>query len=232
MSAIPLKREVEYPSSDGKPMAETDTHRDEMVYLIEALRRWFRDAEDVYVSGNIFLYYVEGDPRSSVSPDVLVAKGIADAKEQHDIYRVWEEGSPPVWVMEVTSRKTRLEDLNKKKLLYQSLGVQEYFLFDPLGDYLEPPLQGYRLLSGRYEPILVEGDGSIVSEELGLMLTREPQGLRMVDPRTGKRLLRPIEETDAREAAERRAEQETAARRALEEELARLRAELERKGGG
>ena len=76
MSAIPLgrplkSREVEYPSSDGKPMAEIDLHRDEMIYVIEALQKHFRDAPDVYVSGNLLLYYVEGEPRYSISPDAL-----------------------------------------------------------------------------------------------------------------------------------------------------------------
>lgn len=73
MSAIPLRRplknrEVEYPSSDGKPMAESDLHRDEMFYVIQALQEHFRDAEDVYVSGNLLLYYVEGEPRFASLP--------------------------------------------------------------------------------------------------------------------------------------------------------------------
>lgn len=81
MAAIPLKREVEYPSSDGKPMAETDLHREEMMYVIGALGEHFRDKPDVYVSGNLLLYFVEGDPSRSVSPDALVTLGLPHAKE-------------------------------------------------------------------------------------------------------------------------------------------------------
>ena len=47
-------------------------------------------------------------------------------------------------VFEITSRGTRLEDLGTKRALYAMLGVREYFLYDPLGEYLQPPLQGYR----------------------------------------------------------------------------------------
>ena len=56
-------------------------------------------------------------------------------------------------IFEVTSSKTRKEDSVTKRDLYAKLGVLEYFLFDPLGDYLKPRLQGYRLEDDRYSPI-------------------------------------------------------------------------------
>jgi Uma2 family endonuclease len=228
MSAIPLgrplkSREVEYPSSDGKPMAETDLHRDEMIYVIEALQEHFRDVPDVYVSGNLLLYYVEGEPRYSISPDALVAKGLADAKSRRDIYKVWEEGRSPCFVMEVTSRSTRQEDLRKKKDLYRQLGVDEYFLFDPREEYLEPPLQGFRLVNGpggEYRPLPTREDGSLLSPVLGVLFRREGEGLRLVHARTGEPYLRASENVEARRQSEVRA-------RRLEEELARLRRELE-----
>jgi Uma2 family endonuclease len=219
MAAIPLKREVEYPSSDGKPMAETDLHREEMMYVIGALGAHFRAEPDVYVSGNLLLYFVEGDPTRSVSPDALVARGLSHAKELRDTYKVWEEGRTPSWVIEVTSKKTRLEDLNHKKNLYERLGVEEYFLFDPRAEYLDPPLQGFHLINGRYEPAAVEPDGSLVSRVLGLVFRREGERLRMSDARTGERLLR-------REEITRKPEDTLAD---LEAEVARLRAELERR---
>ena len=209
MSAFPLRKEVEYPSSDGKPMAETDVHRDEMVYVIEGLRSHFRDVPDVYVSGNILLYYVKGNPRSSVSPDGLVAKGLSHAKERRDVYKVWEEGRPPSWVIEVTSRSTRLEDLDRKKSLYQRLGIEEYFLYDPRSEYLDPPLQGYRLSGGRYQPISPEPDGSLVSQVLDMVLSWDESGLQLVDAQTGEALLSYSEQREAREL-------EAAARQAAE----------------
>ena len=53
--------EVEYPTSDGKPMAETDKHRALMMYLIYALTVYFRGRPDVYVSGNNLVFYQEGE---------------------------------------------------------------------------------------------------------------------------------------------------------------------------
>ncbi len=49
--------EIAYPESDGEPMAETDVHRDLMTdSLLHPLKEYFRHRDDVYVSGNLFLY--------------------------------------------------------------------------------------------------------------------------------------------------------------------------------
>lgn len=226
MAAIPLQREIHYPESDGKPMAESDVHRDVMVDLIHALKTRYSGEPDVYVAGNLLLYYVEGNPRASVSPDVLVTWGIP--KGRRKTYLLWKEGRAPGFVIEVTSDTTRNEDLRKKKDLYQQLEVEEYFLFDPLDDYLRPRLQGHRLVDGRYEPLPPSIDGSLLSRTTGLRLKPEGENLRLIDEATGERLLFVDEETATRKAAQEIAERETAARKALEEELARLRKELGR----
>lgn len=54
----------------------TEGLRDEMFDLIAALKDRFLEAADVYVAGNLFLYYVEGDRRAVVCPDVFLAKGV------------------------------------------------------------------------------------------------------------------------------------------------------------
>jgi len=128
-------------------MAETDAHRDWMVRIIELLKFFFL-GKWVYVSGNLLVYYVEGDPKKSVAPDVFVAKN-SDPRRRR-IFKIWEEGSGPVCVMEVTSKKTRRQDLAAKKELYARLQVAEYFLYDPLAEWLKPALQGYRLVNGDY----------------------------------------------------------------------------------
>jgi Uma2 family endonuclease len=226
MAAIPLQREVYYPESDGKPMAESDLHREVMTDLIHALKTRYAGEPNVYVAGNLLLYYVEGNPRKSVSPDVLVTWGIP--KGHRKTYLLWKEGRAPGFVIEVTSDTTRTEDLETKRDLYLRLGVEEYILFDPLGDYLHPRLQGHHLVLGRYQPIPLEADGSLLSRTTGLRLRVEGQNLRLIDEATGERLLFVEEETAARLAAEERVEQEIQARRALEEEIARLRQELGR----
>jgi Uma2 family endonuclease len=208
--------QVHYPETDGKPMAETDVHIDALIYLREALKDYFRDALQVYVAGTMLLYYEEGNPAACVAPDVFVVQGVA--KRERRTYRLWEEGQTPAVVFEITSWGTRLEDLGTKRALYAMLGVRESFLYDPLGEYLQPPLQGYRLQEGEYQRLLPGGAGELASQVLGLELRVEAGRLRVVDPATGERLLTPAEAQ--------------AARRAAEAELERLRAELARLRGG
>ncbi len=226
MAAIPLQREIYYPESDGKPMAETELHANVMFDLIHALQARYAGDMDVQVGGNLLFYYEEGNPRASVSPDVYVTRGIP--KGPRDTYLLWEEGLPPCFVIEVTSKSTASEDLRRKKALYEGLGIEEYFLFDPREEYLHPRLQGYWLVNGRYQPIPVEKDGSLRSRTTGLILRPEGTDLRLIDAATGERLLGHREETVARLAAEDRTRAVEERNRALEEEIARLRRELGR----
>lgn len=188
MAAIPLPREpeIEYPESDGKPMAESDVHLEVMLALIQGLRDHFSQIPDVYVAGNLLLYYEEGK-RSSVAPDVFVVRGVPNHKR--DTYLLWREGKAPCFVLEITSKSTRDEDLSKKKLVYARLGVEEYFLFDPRGEYLEPQLQGFRLSGGKYRLIAPAEDGSLVSRSLGMSFHPDGETLRPSDMATGRALL-------------------------------------------
>ncbi|MBI3970802.1 MAG: Uma2 family endonuclease, partial [Chloroflexi bacterium] len=192
--------EVEYPESDGKPMAETDAHARYMIDVRAMLENYFAGVPDVYVSGNLLLYYEEGEPRQSVAPDVFIVRGVP--KGQRRVYKLWEERRAPDWVLEVTSRSTRWEDVAFKKGLYQTLGVKEYFLYDPLGEYLDPPHQGFRLEAGVYRPIAPNAEGALVSEALGLELRLDDGRLRLYDARAGEWLLTPAEAEAARRQAE------------------------------
>ena len=228
---------IEYPCSDGQPMAETEVHGACMMYVTYALRRWFekRGQEDVYVGSNSFLYYEQGNPRAVVAPDVYVVLGAPG--HVRDTYLLWNEPKGPDFVLEVTSASTRGEDERRKREVYASLGVNEYFLYDPRGESLTPPLQGYRLRDGGYRPlpavtVLPSRGVAVQSEALGLEFRdeREARMVRLRDPATGQDLLTYRESEVAREeeaAANRvRLEQESAARRAAEGRAAEMEARL------
>ncbi len=106
-------REIEYPTTDGKPMAETDLHRREMTDIIQELEDFFADRPRVYVSGNLLLYYEEGNPRKHVAPDTLVALDVPK-EPNREYYLVWKEGKAPDFVAEITSKSTRREDQKTK----------------------------------------------------------------------------------------------------------------------
>jgi Uma2 family endonuclease len=213
--ATATRKKIDYPTSDGRPMAETDLHRDLMVELIQTLQTRYAEVPNVYVSGNLLVFYKKGDRRRHLSPDVFVVRGVA--KHRRDNYLIWEEGKGPEVVIELTSQSTRDEDIDDKYDLYASeLHVPEYFLFDPYGEYLQPSLRGYRLREGEYVSIRAVA-GRLPSKVLGLHLERHGTQLRLYDPKTGHRLPTPSE-TVAREIA---------ARQRAEAEAERLRRELE-----
>ncbi len=225
MNAIPLEQEIEYPTSDGKPMAESTLHREVISDTIAVLGRRYRDVPDVWVGGNLFLCYEKGNPRAAIAPDVLVVHGVK--KWPRPNYLLWEEGRPPSLVIEVTSRSTRREDLRDKRFCYEKLGIEEYFLFDPYEEYLHPPLQGFRLQDGRYQLIPLEPDGGLLSRTTGVLLRPEGNRLRLIDAASGELLPWPEEREErdakARAEAEARAAAAEARVKALEAELARLR---------
>lgn len=222
-------RPIDYPTSDGKPMAETDLHRQLMFDLIEILQARYDHDPDVYVSGDLLLFYEEGNKRRHVAPDVFVVFGVARRPRLN--YLLWAEGKGPDVVIEVTSKTTRREDQTKKRTLYQDvLRVPEYFQIDPTEDYLKPPFQGHRLINGRYEPIEVVDGGRLPSLTLGLLLERDGPRLLLIDPATGLRLRSRRERADDAEQQRIAAEQRRieAEQRNAEEHRQRIAAEERR----
>ena len=186
---------VVYPSSDGKPMAETSVHIAELIHCFLTLEDFFAADAAVCVAADMFLYYEEGNPSACVAPDLFIVKGVA--KHDRDSYKLWEEGAVPSFVLELTSASTAAEDQRKREL-YSRLGVGEYVLYDPRLEGRRRTarggaLTGYRRQEDRYEPLPVAAEGGLLSEQLGLRLVVEGGRLQCYDLSTGRRLLDPRE---------------------------------------
>lgn len=219
---------IDYPDSDGQPMAESDFQLRPLIYAVQSLRTYFQDRDDVYVSGNLFVYYEQGNPKAVVAPDVFVVIGAP--RHDRPSYKLWEEPKGPDFVLEITSKTTYTEDQGVKRGVYALLGVREYWQYDPTGDYLKPVLQGFQLVERNYWPLpnRSEPDGGLRmhSAVLGLELRVAESELRFHDPATGQKLHSHAEAEQARQQAEARAEREAAQRQALEARLAELEARL------
>jgi Uma2 family endonuclease len=228
MSAIVQPRVIRYPTTDHRPMAETDFHRDLMMATIQTLEHWFSANPKVYVSGNLLVYYVPGNKRKHVAPDVFVVFGVSKRKREY--YLLWEERKAPSVVIEMTSNSTRHEDRRTKFVIYRDvLKVKEYILFDPRREHLDPRLQGFRLVRGQYVPI-APIDGRLPSKTLGLHLEDCDGVLRLWDPVTKQYLPTPAERAERAERSEQtlaeRAERAERSKQALAEELQNLRQQL------
>ena len=127
-----------YPESDGKPMADTDLHLYWIKRVQDMIETYFSQSPGVYISGNIMMYDIEGPARTAVSPDILVCFGIGQKFRR--TYKVWEEGKPPDFVMEFSSKRTYRNDLDEKMAHYARMVIPEYFLHDPDRRYLPSPI--------------------------------------------------------------------------------------------
>jgi Uma2 family endonuclease len=205
-----------YPSSDGEPLAESYDHLCAIIAILEVLRVYL-GGQQATVLANQFLYYVQGSPKQRIAPDVMVIFNVEPGGR--DNYKIWEEGEVPRVIFEVTSPSTRSQDENHKKSLYQQLGVQEYWQFDPRNEWIPGQLRGYRLQAGHYE--LIE-DGC--SQCLNLWLAVEGKLLVFYRLDNGDRLLPPGELADALQG-ERASRQEAEQERAIEARRASLEAQ-------
>jgi Uma2 family endonuclease len=205
--SLPVSTPI-YPSSDGEPVAETFVHLYAMLITLEVLRQYLF-GQRATVLGNQFLYYAQGFPKLRVAPDVMVIFDVEPGGR--DNYKVWEEGQTPAVIFEMTSEGTQEQDKSFKKMLYAQLEVQEYWLFDPKGEWIPEKLRGYRLQDEDYIPIT-----DSVSQRLNLRLAVEGSLISFYRLDTDEKLLIPDELAEAL-----RQEQERAAQ--LEAELARYR---------
>ena len=222
----PQSTEIFYPSSDGEPLAESYVHLYAILVTLEVLKQYLQGIQATVLADQ-YLYYSQGFPRLRVAPDVMVIFNVAPGGR--DNYKIWEEGEVPSVIFEMTSPGTKNQDTEHKKTLYEQLGVQEYWLFDPKGEWIEEKLRGYRLRGEEYESIT---DGH--SEPLQLRLQAEGQLISFYSLDTGEKLLIPQELKEAlqqeREVLQQEREvlqQERTARQQAEEEARIARVQIE-----
>ena len=218
-----------YPESDGEPMAETPKHQQVMIDCMDVMRNHFREIPDVYIAGNMFLYYEEGNPRKSVSPDVFMVRGVS--KQELRTYKTWEQQPFLDFVLEAASPSTYARDFNEKMEIYAKiLRVKAYCIYDPYYE-IDPYFVGFRLVGEEYEEIPFV-NGRIPFEVLGLELGEHEGVLRFYDPVKSAWLLTSEErvaDAEVRVAQESLARQEAESRaQHAEAELEKLRAALER----
>ena len=138
---------IDYPSSDGEPMAESDLQYVPLTETVSALRVRFSDRSSVYVAGNMLVYYRMNDPLASVVLDVFAVLGTT-GNHPRDSWIVWREGKAPDFVLEIASESTWRRDVEEKRDIYAEMGVSEYWRFDPTGRCFTPELVGEMLVDG------------------------------------------------------------------------------------
>ena len=196
---------IEYPYEDDELLAETEYQYEPLTYAVAALKAHYRDRDDVYAQGDMFVYYRMNDPSSVVAPDVFVVFG-ALGNHKRNSWLTWREGDrQPDFVLEIASESTWHWDASGKRDIYAQIGVTEYWRFDPTGECFNPPLVGERLVNGEYRLIEVadDDDGMLRghSDVLSLdICVRDALELRLYDPTHGEWLMYYQESQDALQA--------------------------------
>ena len=179
--SIQEKTEIFYPSEDGEPLAESYDHVYAILTTLAVLKEYLAGRQATVLADQ-FLYYSQGFPSLRIAPDVMVIFEVAPGGR--DNYKIWEEGQVPAVIFEMTSPGTKAQDTGFKKTLCEQLGVKEYWLFDPRGEWIKEKLRGYQLRGESYELIT---DGK--SEALGLRLEVEEKIIGFYREDTGEKLL-------------------------------------------
>lgn len=179
--------DVYYPSTDPNAVPETDIHFILIANLVLILRNFLENRSDANVFGDIMFYYEPGNPKKFVAPDVMICLDIN--KTPRRVYKLSDEQSVPSVIIEIASENTWREDLTRKFALYQSLGVKEYYVFDPEYRHLAQPLLAFHLdKNGELAEKSVK-QGRIFSKILNLELVDTGETLRLFNLETKEFLM-------------------------------------------
>ncbi len=185
--------EIIYPEQREDDMGESSIHAKLINNLLAILLLFFEKQSDVFLSGNMNLYYEKKNPHKWYAPDLLIAFGVPN--HERASYQVWKEKVFPQVIFEVASERTWKTDISEKLEFYSKQGTEEYYILDPEFAYLPAPMlafhrEGERLLSSTIT------DDKIFSSRLGLEIVRTQNSFRFFNPQT-KEFLHTLEEAEA-----------------------------------
>lgn len=219
------EEEIIYPEQREDDMGETSIHIKLITNFLQMLLNFFHQKEDVFLSGNMNLYYDEGNPGKWYAPDLLIAFSVPN--HERSSYQVWKENVFPQVIFEIASEQTWDNDVGKKYKDYERFGVEEYYILDPEFAFLPAPMLAFHRQGNRLLTVPVS-DGKIFSPRLGLEIVRVENGFRLFNPNTNEFLLT-LEEAQAdREKIKREAEADKQRIKQATIEIEKLKAEIER----
>ncbi len=197
---------VVYPEEEKVP--ESELQGNARRYVQGALSIRYQEPPDIYVAGDMFVYYRMNDAEARLAPDIMVVFGAAESPPRPS-WLVWREGGlTPDFVLEIASPGTAADDAGWKRDRYAIMEVREYWRFDPQGDELMPELLTGEVLdtSGKYRSLPVARDTAGIlrghSALLGLDLCVVGSELRLDDPAAGEWLRSHAESEAAARSAE------------------------------
>jgi colicin import membrane protein len=218
----------------------SDAHDDDCNYMKDVLKDRYRDDASVVVFSDCGIFWDKPGLRRH-SPDLALIFGV-QRRKGWKTFHVKTEKVRPALIIEVTSPRTRVNDIETKLREYAWAGVPHYVIADTAEEKNRRlTLLSYRLEGETYREAGLDEEGRAWLEPVGLWLgvtinpeTRDER-LALFDPETGEEIGGYTAISRARARAEARAETEARARAdaearasAAEERLRQAEAELRR----
>ncbi len=201
-----------------------DPHSDDCTYLRISFKARYADDRSVVVFSDCGIYWDIPGLRHH-SPDLAVIFGVKQRKDW-ETFDVGEEGVRPSLIIEITSPRTRVNDVKTKVTQYAQAKVPYYVIADmeKVDGRRRLKLISYRLEGESYKRVALDRRRRAWLEPVGLWL-----GVK-VNPETGGDRVVLFDPTTGQEIGD-----HTATSRALVEAEARVReleAEMQRLRGG
>ncbi len=222
----------------------SDPHTDDCTYLRTVLKGRYADIRSVAILSDCGIFWDRPDLEHH-SPDLAVIFGVKRRKGWQT-FDVAKEKVRPILIIEVTSPKTRVNDVEIKVQEYAQAGVMHYVIADDRRTRGRRRLKliSYRLEHGKYQKVELDDQGRAWLEPVQLWLgvkvnpeTGEDR-VALFDPVTGSEIgdytaiSRALKEAEARAVTEAQARAEAEGRAArAEEQLRRQQEELRRLRG-
>jgi Uma2 family endonuclease len=231
---IPLTLHDVLHPREGDVLVLSDPHADDCTYLRIVLKDRYAAERSVAVLSDCGIYWdIPGLEHHS--PDLAVIFGVKRRKGWRS-FRVKTEKVWPSLIIEVTSPKTRVTDVETKVQEYARARVPHYVIADAAEakGRRKLTLRAYRLKGGAYAPAKLDARGRAWLEPVGLWLgvAVNPETgddrLALIDPAIDEEIGDYTAIRRAREAAEARAAAEAQARAAAEARAAAAEARLRR----
>ena len=177
------------------PDFQRNAHR---TRIMTALDIYFKRRNDTLTAGGGYLRHDPMDEGGRYAPDCVVAFGV-DPKAiiARNGYLISEVGKPPDFALDVACQDVGMIDRSIERETYERYQAREYWRLDASKRWQAAPLEGDRLVNGKYVPIEIiqDEDGGLCgySEALSLSLCWDGEFLRFYDGTAGRFLPNAVE---------------------------------------
>jgi Uma2 family endonuclease len=204
---VPLTQDDFMDPQEGDMFMQGSQHNKDIAALFSIFCYLYQHNPDITIFSQLkMIWGIVG--MSEPAPDIAVVPEVKEPNKPRSSFRVQEEGTQPIFALEVVSPRYRRDDLQKKVAVYQQMGIEEYFIIDSglrermIDPKLSYSMLGYRLHGGIYTKVQPNSQGLLYSQinNIWLGANEAKDGFLVIDGQTGEPILPADERANIAEA--------------------------------